>query len=280
MNEQMLRVDGIELCTESFGNPNAPAVLLIMGATASMIWWEDEFCQRLADQGRYVIRYDNRDVGRSTTYEPGQPGYTLEDMADDAIRVLEGYGISQAHFVGMSLGGLLTMLAAVRHPQKVLTATLVMTSAFAPGLPPMEEKVEAFFAAAANVDLTNEQAAVDQTVEKWKILKGSKHPCDEERIRRLAIQEVRRASRLSSMFNHGLLTGGESDIARVHEIEAPALVIHGTEDPILPYEHGVALANQIPGAVLLTLEGTGHELHRDDWERMIDAIINHTARAQ
>ncbi|WP_127489262.1 alpha/beta fold hydrolase [Paenibacillus ehimensis] len=276
MNEQILRVDGIELCTESFGNPNDPAVLLIMGATASMIWWEDEFCQRLADRGRYVIRYDNRDVGRSTTYEPGQPGYTLEDMADDAVRVLDGYGIPQAHFVGMSLGGLLTMLVALRHPQNVLTATLVMTSAFSPGLPPMEEKVEAFFADTAKVDLTNDQAAIDLTVEKWKILRGSKHPFDEKRIRRLAIQEIRRANRLASMFNHGLLTGGESYIARVREIEAPALIIHGTEDPILPYEHGVALANQIPGAVLLTLEGIGHELHHNDWDRMIDAIMKHT----
>lgn len=91
MNQQLIKVNGINICADSFGKPDHPAILLIMGAQSSLIWWEEEFCQRLADAGRFIIRYDNRDVGRSTTYEPGQPGYTFEDMADDAIRVLDAY---------------------------------------------------------------------------------------------------------------------------------------------------------------------------------------------
>lgn len=135
MNERLIKVNGIEICTDSFGIQGNPAILLIMGAQSSMIWWEEEFCRRLADTGRFVIRYDNRDVGRSTTYEPGQPGYTFEDMADDAVRVLDAYKIQQAHIVGLSMGGMLTQMIALRHPERVLTITLLSTSNFAPDLP-------------------------------------------------------------------------------------------------------------------------------------------------
>lgn len=120
MSEQIIKMDGIAICTESFGKQTDPPILLIMGATASMICWEDEFCQRLADNGRYVIRYDNRDVGRSVTYAPGKPEYTLEDLADDGVGVLDAFGIERAHIVGMSMGGMLAQIIALRHPERVL----------------------------------------------------------------------------------------------------------------------------------------------------------------
>ncbi|MGE5499556.1 MAG: alpha/beta fold hydrolase [Syntrophothermus sp.] len=113
MNKEIIiKTDKIEICAECFGNPAEPAVLLIMGAMASMIWWNEEFCRKLADSGRFVIRYDNRDVGRSTSYEPGKPEYGVEDMNDDAIRVLDYFNIEKADFVGMSLGGMIAQLAA------------------------------------------------------------------------------------------------------------------------------------------------------------------------
>ena len=275
MREQLLQINGIELCTESFGDATNPAILLIMGAQASMVWWEKAFCERLADTGHYVIRYDNRDVGRSTVYELGQPGYTFEDMADDAIRILDAYGIAQAHIVGMSMGGLLTQILALRHPDRMLTATLLATSNFAPNLPPMEEKVIHFFANAGAIDWTNEQEVVEFTVEKWKVLAGSRHPFDEPRIRQLAQEELRQSRRFDSMNNHGMVTGGEGYLLRTAEISVPTLVIHGTEDPIIPYAHGIALANVIPGADLLTLEGSGHELHHADWDQIIEGIVAH-----
>jgi len=249
MTEQLIKVDGIELCTESFGRKEDPAILLIMGATASMIWWEDEFCQRLADAGRFVIRYDNRDVGQSMNDEPGNPQYGLEDMADDAIRVLDAYGISRAHVAGMSLGGLLTLMATVKYPERVLSNTLIMTSSFRdPSLPEMEEKVAAFFASADQVNWENEQAILDFSVQKWNLLRGSKHAPDEDKVRRLAARELHRTRNwAASMFNHGLLAGGEDLIAGVPDIRVPALVIHGTEDPIIPYAHGESLAREIPG---------------------------------
>ncbi|GAA3409494.1 alpha/beta fold hydrolase [Paenibacillus hodogayensis] len=277
MNERLIKVDGIEICTDSFGKPVNPAILLIMGAQSSMIWWEEEFCQRLADAGSFVIRYDNRDVGRSTTYEPGQPGYTFEDMADDAIRVLDAYKIEQAHIVGMSMGGMLTQMIALRHPERVLTITLLSTSNFAPHLPPMEERIMDFFSNMEVVDWTNEQSVAEYAMDRSRILAGSKHPFHEITVGNLAKKEFARSNNPASMSNHALLTGGESYLSRTGEIKVPALIIHGTEDPIIPYEHGKNLANEIPGAVLLTLEGTGHELHCDDWGLIIDSISKHSS---
>ncbi|WP_328802620.1 alpha/beta hydrolase [Paenibacillus sp. LX16] len=277
MNEQLIKSDGIEICTDSFGKRVNPAILLIMGAQSSLIWWEEEFCQRLADTGRFVIRYDNRDVGRSTTYEPGQPDYTFEDMADDAIRVLDAYKIEQAHIVGMSMGGMLTQMIALRHPGRVLTITLLATSNFAPDLPPMKEKVMDYFSNMGAIDWTNEQSVVDFVIGRSRILVGSKHAFDENKVYKLAKEEWKRSNNIASMSNHAMLSGGESYLARTGEITIPALVIHGTEDPIIPYEHGINLANEIPCAVLLTLEGAGHELHYDDWDLIIDSISNHTS---
>ncbi|GGG65701.1 alpha/beta fold hydrolase [Paenibacillus radicis (ex Gao et al. 2016)] len=277
MNERLIKIDGIEICTDSFGDQANPAILLIMGAQSSMIWWEEEFCQSLADTGRFVIRYDNRDVGRSTTYEPGQPGYTFEDMADDAIRVLDAYKIAQAHLAGMSMGGMLAQMIALRHSERVLSVTLLATSNFAPPLPPMEDRVMNFFSNMGEIDWTNEQSVVQFAVDRSRILVGSKHPFDENNVSLLAKKEFARSNAIASMNNHGLLAGGEVYLARTGEISVPALIIHGTEDPIIPYEHGRHLANEIPDSVLLTLEGTGHELHPDDWDLVINAIATHTS---
>ncbi|MFB9329812.1 alpha/beta fold hydrolase [Paenibacillus aurantiacus] len=279
MEDRIVRHDEVELYTESFGNPGDPAVLLIMGAQASHIWWEEAFCAKLADAGRFVIRYDNRDTGRSSGCEPGNPAYTFEDMADDAMHILDAYGIAQAHIVGISMGGLLTQILALRHPGRVLSVTLLATSNFAPDLPPMEEKVLAFFAQAADIDWANDEAVVEFGVDKWRVLAGSAHPFDEGRVRELAREEVKQSEDMARINNHGLLSGDESYLARTAEITAPALVIHGTEDPIIPLPHGERLADVIPGAALLRLPGTGHEVHPDDWETILGAIVRHTGQA-
>lgn len=276
MTEQMVNRNGVELCTESFGNPADPAILLIMGAQASLVWWEEPFCQRLADAGRFVIRYDNRDVGRSTTFELGNPGYTFEDMADDAIHILDAYKIERAHIVGMSMGGIITQIIALRHPERVRTIGLLATSNFAPDLPPMEEKIVQFFSNVEELDWEKEQDVIDFSVAKWKVLVGSRHPLDEQRTYELATAEVKRSRKMANINNHALIPGSEPYLARTAEIAVPALVIHGTEDPIIPYPHGVALARTIPGAALVTLEGTGHELPQGDWDVIIGAILQHT----
>lgn len=280
MSERMISVNGVDLCTESFGNPADPPILLMMGATASMLWWDDKLCRKLAEGGRFVIRYDNRDTGRSVTYEPGSIRYTLEDMEEDAVGVLDSYGIERAHLAGASLGAMIAQMIAVDHPGRVRTLTLIMSSPIGPerpDLPPMDERVPAYHASGATLDWSDENAAVDFMVGAWRLISGSRHPFDDVSIRRIATREFRRAISLRSMFNHGLLTGGEQYGGRLGEITAPTLVIHGTEDPVLPYEHGIALAREIPGAVLLPLQGGGHELHREDFDIITDAILRHTA---
>ncbi|RAT97024.1 alpha/beta fold hydrolase [Brevibacillus sp. Leaf182] len=276
MAEQILKVNGVEICAESFGKPTDPAILLIMGAQMSMLWWEEEFCQRIADAGRFVIRFDNRDVGRSTTYEVGQPGYTFEDMADDAVHVLDAFGVQQAHFVGMSMGGMLTQMIALRHPERVQTITLHATSNFAPGLPPIDEKLMEFFSKMGEINWEDEQEVLAAAVASSKVLIGSKHPFDEARVRELAQIDIARSNHYASRNNHAFVTASEPYLLRTAEIAVPALVIHGTEDLLIPFAHALHLANTIPGAVLLTLEGTGHELPHGDWDVVIEAILKHT----
>ena len=135
MAERMITANGVELCTEPFGAPGDPPVLLVMGIGASMLWWPEGFCRLLAERGRFVIRYDHRDTGRSVTYEPGRPGYTNADLVADAVGVLDAYGIAAAHVVGVSAGGALSQLVALGFPDRVLTLVLISTSPATAGRP-------------------------------------------------------------------------------------------------------------------------------------------------
>ncbi|MEI4802967.1 alpha/beta hydrolase [Bacillus sp. FJAT-51639] len=280
MGEQILKINKVEICAESFGNPKDPAVLLIMGAMSSLDWWDEEFCLRLADQGRFVIRYDHRDLGRSTTYEPGTSNYTIVDMAADAIGVLDAYSIKQAHIVGMSLGGLIGQILALRYPQRISTLTLIASSVFGTEmekLPPMDQNILNYHAKSTSIDWSNQEAAISYIAGLWKNLAGSK-PYERERIYKLAKREVTRAKQLPSRFNHAMLQGGGDYYNRMGEISIPALIIHGTEDPALPYEHGLALAKAIPHTELVTLDGSGHEIHSEDWEQMIESIVKFSSQ--
>lgn len=281
MSEKMTRINEINICTESFGNPNKPTILLINGAMNSMVYWDEEFCQRLAHTGRYVIRFDNRDVGRSTTYDPGTSNYTVVDMANDALSVLDAYNIKQAHLVGMSLGGMIAQVVAYHNPERILSMTTISSSLFGSDdserdLPEMDQGLLAYHAKGAQLNWSDEEAVINYMVEGSSMLCGSKHTFDAERARKLATQDFRRANNLLSMFNHAMLTGVDFYEDKIKSIHVPTLVIHGTEDTILPYEHGLALTNELPNSSLLTLEGTGHEIHSDDWDTIINAIVDHT----
>jgi pimeloyl-ACP methyl ester carboxylesterase len=278
MGEEVRNINGVEICTESFGSPDDPCILLVMGAMASMVWWDTEFCNRLAKQERFVIRFDNRDVGRSTCYPPGETHYSLTDLVDDAVAVLDSYGVEKAHIVGMSLGGMIAQVAALKYPNRVLSITAIGSGIFEdrPDLPPIDEKIMAYHARAAEVDWGNEESIKQYLVGGWELLNGSRHPFDEEQAKALAGEEIRRANSLISMFNHARITGGEEYYGMVNNLRVPTLVIHGTEDPVLPYPHAKAIADAIPGARLVTLEGAGHEIHKNDWDLVISQISAHT----
>src|SRR5947208_1373251 len=158
--ERMIETNGVELCTEGFGDPADPPLLLIMGMSGSMLWWEERFCRMLADGGRFVIRYDHRDTGRSVTYEPGRPGYTGADLVGDAARVLEAYEIRAAHVVGVSAGGALAQLLALGYPDRVLSLVLVSTSPARPVNRALPRPTEQFgaFVAASEVDWSDRES--------------------------------------------------------------------------------------------------------------------------
>jgi pimeloyl-ACP methyl ester carboxylesterase len=284
--DEIVQANGVDLCVETFGDPTDAAILLIMGSSASMDWWEDEFCGRLAAGSRFVIRYDHRDTGRSVSYEPGAPEYTLRDLVADAVGVLDTFGVARAHPVGMSMGGAIAQLVALDHPGRVASLTLISTSAAAPGpddpdLPAMSEETGAQFAAAAEPDWSDREAVIDYLVHLARVSASSERPFDEASFRDLAGRVFDRTVNIeSSMTNHNALDGGVRWRERLGVLSAPTLVVHGTDDPVVPYGNGVTLARAIPGAQLLTLEQTGHELPQATWDALVPAILEHTSRVR
>ena len=279
MAEQMIEADGVELCTEPLGNPAHPPILLIMGTGASMVWWEEGFCQLLADGGRFVIRYDHRDTGRSVTYELQRPGYSGADLVADAGGVLDAFGISSAHLVGVSAGGAFAQLLALDRPNRVSSLVLISTSPALPGereLPPPTEEFSRFVST-ASVDWSDAESVIDHLVDYSRVLAGQRRPFDEAAMRRLVLRDIKRARDFAAVQNHHVLPEGDVSTGTLSSITAPTLVIHGTADPMFPVEHGKALAEEIPGARLLLLEDAGHGVYRADWERIAGAILAHTA---
>jgi pimeloyl-ACP methyl ester carboxylesterase len=283
MGERIVQAGGVELATEAFGEPENAPVLLVMGAMASMLWWPETFCHRLAGQARFVIRYDNRDTGRSTTWEPGHPGYRFDDMADDTVRIMDAYGLPAAHLVGMSMGGMIAQLAALKHRSRVLTLTVISASPFgedSSGLPGPARAYDEHAAGFGDVDWSDRAQAIGFLVEESRALAGTAYPFDEAAARSLAEHDHDRADRFASAANHLILEGGDSSSARLGELEVPLLVIHGTADPLFPIAHGIALSRAVPDATLVRLEGGGHELHEAHWDRIIAAIVSHTGHQQ
>jgi pimeloyl-ACP methyl ester carboxylesterase len=280
-NDTIVHANGVPLCVETFGTADDEAILLIMGAAASMDWWEDEFCERLAAGGRFVIRYDHRDTGRSITYEPGAPGYTGPDLVEDAVGVLDALDVPRAHLVGMSMGGALAQVAALDHPDRVMSLTLISTSpagpheADLPGMP--DEAIATFQALTEPDDWSDRRAVVDYLADQARACASRSRPFDEQAARELCERVVDRTINIASTSkNHHLAEGGGRWRERLGELDFPTLVIHGTEDPVMPLGHGVALAREIPAARLLSLEHTGHELPRPVWDVVVPAILEHT----
>jgi pimeloyl-ACP methyl ester carboxylesterase len=249
-----------------------------MGLGGSMLWWEDGFCRLLAGRGRFVIRYDHRDTGRSVTYAPGRPGYTGADLVADAAGVLDAYGIAAAHVVGVSAGGALAQLLALDFPDRVRSLVLISTSPATPGeraLPGATEPYRTFLAT-AEVDWADRESAIEYLVGYARVLAGAERPFDEAAARELVRRDVARAHDIAAAENHGLLDEGEATSGGLASIAVPVLVIHGSADPLFPLEHGQALARELPGARLLELDGAGHGVDRADWQPVVDAVAEHT----
>ncbi|KQY34111.1 alpha/beta hydrolase [Rhizobium sp. Root483D2] len=276
-----IRRGEVEIATEAFGHPTDPALLLIMGAMASMLWWPEEFCEQLAARGHFVIRYDNRDTGLSTTYPLGEPGYTLSDMAQDAVAILDGYRIKTADIIGMSMGGFIAQRVALSYPARVRTLTIISSSPLGiDGLPGFTDAYSAHAATAETLDWTDRESVTGFMMRDVRMIASTAHPHDEAAALQLIEHDMDRAPSFVNATNHFLVEGGddEKQLAAA-DLHVPLLVIHGTSDPIFPLAHGEALANAVAGAKLERIEGGGHELHRNDWPQIIGAIAAHGAAA-
>jgi pimeloyl-ACP methyl ester carboxylesterase len=275
----LVQANGAELCVQTFGDPEDPAILLIAGAASSMDWWEDEFCERLASGPRFVIRYDLRDTGQSVSYEPGAPQYGRRDLVLDAVGLLDALRVARAHVVGISMGGGIAQHLGLDHADRVASLTLLSTSHGGPDLPPMSEELRARFEEPSpEPDWSDRQAVVDYIVDDLRAYAGTL-PFAEEEMRVLVGRVVDRTVNIaSSMTNHWILEDGEPVRPQLGELTVQTLVLHGTEDPLFPYGHAEALAAEIPGARLVPLEGVGHELPpRPVWDQVVAAILDHTA---
>jgi pimeloyl-ACP methyl ester carboxylesterase len=313
MGEMMVPANGVDLCVEAFGERHDPALLLIGGGASSMDWWDDEFCRRLAAGGRWVIRYDHRDTGRSTSFPPGAPAYSGADLADDAVGLLDALDVPRAHIVGLSMGGALAQRIALEHPDRVLTLTLMSTSAgaapdpepsspapssAAPSTSPAPAPSAPSPAPSSTSPSSSEpepepepesepeiatawwdrRSAVDRLVAGVQQF-GGPFTGDEAQLRRLAERVYDRTTNMaSSQTNHWLIDDGRPFPGGLDTITAPTLILHGTLDPLFGMEHAEALARQIPGARLVQLEGVGHEFPPQAvWTQVINEIIAHTA---
>jgi pimeloyl-ACP methyl ester carboxylesterase len=289
--EQMVRVsDEIELCYETFGDPSNPTALLVMGLATQMIAWPDEFCERLAQRGFHVVRFDNRDVGRSTHVKGRPPKplelltrsskparYRLDDMADDAHGLLRELGLAPAHVIGASMGGMIAQTLAARHPDDVLSLTSIMsnTGSVWTGRPAIR-----LYPLFLRRPAEGREAALDRTMKVFAAIGSRGLPRSDDLIRDMAERAWDRdhdpngpGRQLAAIIASGNRT---KDLKR---IKAPTLVIHGTDDRMVSVSGGRATARAIAGAKLMKIKGMGHDLPPAAWQQMIDGIVANAERA-
>jgi pimeloyl-ACP methyl ester carboxylesterase len=291
MTERMAKVGELDICYETFGRPDDPALLLVMGLGTQMIGWPDGLCAALADRGLHVIRYDNRDVGRSTHLREHRPptikqlllrdrsaaAYSLADMADDGIGLLDRLGIERAHVAGASMGGMIAQTMAARHPDRVLSLASIMSNTGHrwKGMPGL--RVYPIF---MRRPADNRQGAVESTVSTFRLIGSPGFPFDEDELRRIAQLSYERGYNPAGTARQlaAILASGDRG-PELRRITAPTVVIHGTRDRMVRPSGGRETARAIAGARLVEIEGMGHDLPPGVWGRIVDAVVANMERA-
>ena len=288
--------NGIEIHYEEQGDPAAPAMLLIMGFGAQLTLWPDELVEALAAQGFRVIRYDNRDVGLSQKFDgvkaPGlvkmtllskigftpKVPYTLADMADDGVGLLDALGIERAHIVGASMGGMIAQHVAARHPDRCLSLTTVFSTTGNPKLPPA--RPEAMKALITRPDSTEEGVLVEHGMMLARTIGSPGYPAPEDRLRERTLASVRRSFYPEGPTRHlsAIVADGDRR-AMLRDIAVPTFVLHGEDDPLVPCEGGRDTAASIPGAKLKTIPGWGHDLPLELVDELAGAIGEHARQS-
>ena len=291
MAVETVKANGIEIAYETFGDPAARPMLLVMGLGAQMIVWHDEFCAGLVDRGFHVIRYDNRDVGLSTHLHdapepdvmaalagnPSSASYTLDDMADDAAGLLDELGVRSAHVVGASMGGMIAQTIAIRHPDRVRSLISIMSTP-APGVgAPTPEASAALLAAPA----TNREEAIERALAASKVIGSPGFPADEEWTAWATGEAYDRGFDPAGVARQLVAIQASGDRRPgLAGLTMPTLVIHGADDPLVQLAGGQATAEAVPGAELLVIPGMGHSLPRQVWPQITDAIVRTADRGE
>lgn len=291
--EQLIDANGIQLAYDAFGNPSDPPIMLVMGLGMQLTAWDELFCEQLAMNGFWVVRFDNRDIGLSTKlHTAGRPGlwqlmsaglfhrpmsapYRLKDMAADTVGLMDALEIRAAHIVGISMGGMIAQEMAINHPERLLTMTSIMSTTGDPHLPKAALKMRLRLLKRS----PNEQRAYeDHIVNLFKLLNGSYYPFDEDRYRRQAATNFKRSYYpvgISRQLAAVISSGSRKE--KLGTVDTPTLVIHGNADPLIPVAHGHATAYAIPGSKLHIINGMAHTLPQGAWPEIIDTIVKHAA---
>ena len=288
-----ITANGIQIEYETFGNPSDRPLLLIIGLGGQMIQWDDDLCKDLVKRGHYVIRFDNRDVGLSTKFDEAgvpnlietfgkimqgekiEPPYTLDDMADDAVGLLDALGIRKAHICGMSMGGMIAQTIVIRHPSRVLSLISIYSTTGNPKVPqPKPEVIGMLIAPPPN----EREANIEHMLGVFKTIAGPGFPLDAKWTRKIMAESYDRC-----FYPQGIVRQLVAILTQVNRVPAlasvkiPTLVVHGTSDPLAPAEGGKDTAKAIPGAQLMLIDGMGHDLpHGGAWPRIVEAIAAHT----
>ena len=280
---------------DTFGDRLAPALLLIAGNGAQMIFWDAEFCTLLANEGFFVIRFDNRDAGLSAKFDeagvpdimaairaameggPVESAYSLDDMADDCTGLLDALGIGKAHICGASMGGMIAQVVAYRHPDRVLSLTSIMSNTGNPDLP--QGKPEAIAAVVAPAP-EGREAFIAHNMSVWRKIWSPGFPFEEATARTFLERSYDRSYYPQGMArqNMAILACGDRT-SSLSSVTAPTLVIHGSGDPLIPVEAGKETARVIPEADLLVIEGMGHDMPRPAWAEIVAAVSRHARQA-
>jgi pimeloyl-ACP methyl ester carboxylesterase len=283
--------NGIELEYETFGDPSNPAILLVMGLGIQLLGWHEVFCNMLAERGYFVIRYDNRDVGLSSKIEGGpepdimrllagdysSASYTLDDMANDAAGLLDALDIDRAHVVGVSMGGMIGQTLAIKHPERVLSLTSIMSTTGDPAVgQPRQDVMMALVTPAPET----REGFIEFQANMFQMIGSPDYPMPDDELRELIGRSYDRMYYPAGFMRQltGIMASGDRTAA-LAGVTAPTLVIHGEADPLIQSDGGEATAKAIPGAKLVKIAGMGHDFPPQLWQRFVDEIVENAERA-
>ena len=291
------KANNISIEYETVGNPSSPPILLIVGLGAQLVYWDDAFCSQLAEAGLHVIRFDNRDAGLSTKFDAagvpdimgmvgklmrGQkvtPPYTIEDMAADAVGLLDALNIQKAHICGMSMGGMIAQSLAIHYPQRLLSLTSIYSTTGNPHLPQPKPEIMRLLLTPPPQE---RELFIRFHLDLFRALTGPRFGFDEKWVRDTMAKAYDRAyypqgtgRQLAAIMTQSNRKGA------LHGVKVPTLVIHGDADPLVSVEAGKDIAHTVPGAELIILEGMGHDLpHGEGWAQIAEHIIAHTKKVR